>query len=73
MDNLIQKVKQLVESLPDDAIGQFPADVKIMIVKKFGGEEGKEPPSERVMKLIELIKALPPEDMEAFRSHCPMH
>lgn len=70
--DLIQKIQQLVEQLPDDMVQGMPADAKKMIVVKFGGEAPEIKMSPKVEKLIKVVSSLSDEEKQEFMTNCPL-
>lgn len=70
--DLMWRLQQLVEQLPDDAIGGMSDDVKIMIVKKFWGE-AKWIISPRVKKILQLIEWLDDMEKKQLMENCALN
>ena len=70
--DLIQKIQQLVEQLPDDMVQGMPADAKKMIVVKFGWEAPEIKTSPKVEKLLKVVSSLSDEEKQEFMTNCPL-
>ena len=71
MEQLAEKIKSLIESIPEESMEQFPQDVKIMIVKKFGGQSD-EPMDPAVQKILDIVSQLDePKKMQLMKTLHP--